>query len=401
MFRPDLDAVSVISSPRGPDAYPAPARAVLDRESSAAARAELKNWPGYQPTPLRSLTEIAVEVNVTEVLYKDEAGRFEFGSFKALGGAYEVLWAVARELGVTSGSQVTVAEVRRGGFRDAAANVRVVTATDGNHGRSVAWGAQKAGCHCRVYVHAQVSAERIASIARYGAEVIQVAGSYDDSVRDAAAYAQRVGALIVSDTSYPGYTELPRQAMAAYTLMTQEIIDELGDPPPTHVFVQAGCGGLAGSVCGLLWETYGAERPRFIIVEPTRAPCLYVSGAAGKPVDLAVEDESVMAGLSCGEISLIAWEILGPGVDNYVAIPDELVAPAMIRLAEGAGDGPIVAGESAVAGLAALTACRLDVTLSAQLGLDHNSRVLLLGTEGATDPSIYTQLVGRSPQEVR
>ncbi len=404
MVLTDLAAVAHVESTRGPDQLPADAAAIMNLEFSAAARAEIQSWPGYKPTPLHSLTTVASELGIGAVLYKDEAGRFDFGSFKALGGAYEVLWEVARQVGVALGQPVDVASVRLGQHRVEAAKVSVVTATDGNHGRSVAWGAQRAGCQCHIYVHAEVSPDRIASIESFGATVVQVDGNYDDSVRAAAAFAHDRGATIVSDTSYPGYVDLPRQAMAAYTLMTQEIVNELaatGDVLPTHVFVQAGCGGLAGSVCATLWQTYGAQRPRFVIVEPTMAPCLFESGAAGKPVDLNIENESIMAGLSCGEISHIAWTILEPGVDDYLAIPDELVAPAMRRLADGLGAGPIVAGESAVAGLAALTACGSDQALRERLGLDASSRVLLLGTEGATDPTIYRQLVGRDPEEVK
>ena len=397
----NLQETAHIPAERGPANYPPAARAVLDLAFSSPARAEIHAWPDYTPTPLRHLDELAAELGVAQILYKDEASRFGLGSFKALGGAYEVLFAVTEAVSTSLGTEVTMSDLRAGRHRDAAAAVSVVTATDGNHGRAVAWGAQQAGCTCRIYVHAQVSPARIDAIAAYGAEVIQVDGNYDESVRAAAADAERSGATIVSDTAYPGYVKLPRQAMAGYTIMVQEIVDALtGQPPPSHVFVQAGCGGLAAAVCSVLWETYADQRPRFVLVEPTKAPCLFASAEAGARVDFDITEESIMAGLSCGEVSLLAWEILEPGVDDYLAIPDSLIAPAMRRLAAGVDGQPIVAGESAVAGLAALTDICERRELAEALGIDGASRVLLFGTEGATDPTIYREVVGADPASV-
>ena len=164
--------------------------------------------------------------------------------------------------------------------------------------------------------------------------------------------------------------------------------------PPTHVFVQAGVGGLAAAVCAAMWQRLGPARPRFVIVEPTRAACLMATARAGRPTSVVLEEETVMAGLSCGEVSLLAWEVLSRGAADYITIGEEMVAPAMRLLAAGAaGGGPITAGESAVPGLIGLIGAAADPDLKAAIGLDESSRVLVFGCEGATDPAIYRRIV--------
>jgi len=198
-----------------------------------------------------------------------------------------------------------------------------------------------------------------------------------------------------------GYEELPRQVMAGYTVMTSEILGQIADRPPlTHVFVQGGVGGLAAAVCSHFWQAFGADRPRFVIVEPDRADCLFQSAVNDRPTTVKIHEDTIMAGLSCGEVSSLGWEILGTGCDDFMTISDDLVAPVMRQLADGSRDQPIVAGESAVAGLAGLIAARRSRKLSEALGLDEHSRILIIGTEGATDPEIYRSIVGRSASAV-
>lgn len=379
--------------------YPDALKSILSVEASATARAEIHQWDAYAPTPLQELAGLARDVGIDNIYYKDEASRFGLGSFKALGGAYEVLWVLSQEISRRSSKTVSLEDVRSGRYRDQTSSITVVSATDGNHGRSVAWGARNFGCGCRIYVHAEVSKARCDVIEACGATLVRVDGDYDDSVRACAREAEQNGWFIVSDTSYPGYMDLPRQAMAGYTVMVKEIVDAMnGRQPLTHVFVQAGCGGLATAVCGYLWEHHGADRPRFVVVEPVFAPCLYNAAENGPEDILVVQEESVMAGLSCGEVSRLAWKVLELCVDNFVAIPDATIAPVMQQLATGSGDDPpIVAGESAVAGLAALIACTRRSDLAAALALDEASRVLLIGSEGATDPEIYEAMVGTPP----
>lgn len=258
------------------------------------------------------------------------------------------------------------------------------------------------GCRCVIYVHETVSEGRCRAIAAFGAEVRRVPGTYDDAVRRAAADAAAHGWHVVSDTSYAGYTEIPRDVMQGYALMAEEALEQApAGLLPTHVFVQGGVGGLAASACSYLWERLAEARPRFVVVEPTKADCLYRSAVAGKPTPAEGALDTIMAGLACGEVSIEAWRILQAGADAFMTIDDESAAACMRLLATGLdGDTPVVAGESAVAGLAALLLASVDATARRRLGLSAESTVLVFGTEGATDPEVYCRIVGRTPEEV-
>lgn len=381
--------------------YPPALDNCLSRQQCHQAYDAIRQWPGYEPTPLRRLSGLAGDLGVAEVLYKDEGPRFGLGSFKALGGAYAVLRLLVREVEQRTGKPVHDREITDRQHDGLVSQITVATATDGNHGRSVAWGARQFGCGCKIYMHAGVSEERARAVEDYGAEVVRVNGNYDESVHQAAQDAAENGWFIVSDTSYEGYMELPRQVMAGYTVMTQEILSQLpGGQVPTHVFLQGGVGGLAAAVAAHLWQAFGADRPRVVIVEPTRADCLYQSAVSGVPTAVHITEETVMAGLSCGEVSQLAWQILSDGADDFMTIEDDLVAPAMRLLASGGAGEPVVAGESAVAGLAGLIAAAGQQALASALGLDGTSRILVIGTEGATDPAIYKALVGQDPDSI-
>lgn len=380
--------------------YPDTLNQILSRNQMQAARAEIRQWPGYAPTPLRKFDRLAAELNLGGIYYKDEALRFGLGSFKALGGAYAVLCKIADLLSASSGTLVTPADVRSGKHAAAASEITVVSATAGNHGRSVAWGAQQAGCNCRIYIHSGVDDGRKRALESYGAEVIRVAGDYDDSVPVAAADADANGWHVVSDTSYEGYTECPTNVMAGYSVMGEEALEQLGEGgPPTHIFAQTGCGGLAGGVSAQMWADLDAANPRMIVVEPERAACLAESARRGKLTGVKIEDESIMLGLSCGDVSVIAWDILAEGAGDYLTIP-EAASPASMRfLASGiAGGEKIVAGESAAAGLAALIGAARRPDLREALGLNEKSCVMLIGSEGATAPLIYEEIVGHPPE---
>ncbi|AZV94949.1 diaminopropionate ammonia-lyase [Bordetella sp. J329] len=381
-------------------------QAILGGEAFRRADAQIRRWPGYAPTPLRDLAGLAQAAGVRQILYKQEAHRFGLGSFKALGGAYAVSRLLLRELGQRLGrDDLGIDDLLSGKYRETTQDITVTCATDGNHGRSVAWGAERFGCQCVIYIHATVSEGRKTAIESYGAQVVRTPGNYDDSVRQAAEDAARLGRFVVSDTSYPGYMEVPKDVMQGYGVMADEALQQLtqsGDGGlPTHVFLQGGVGGLAAAVCAHFWEQLGARRPRFIVVEPDKAACLYESAKAGKPVAVHGELDTVMAGLACGEVSLLAWEILHPGVQAFLTVDDEAALDTVRLLADSPyGDAPLVAGESAVAGLAGALAALADPAARQALGLDANSRVLLFGSEGATDPVLYEQIVGRKPAEI-
>ncbi|MDP6266886.1 MAG: diaminopropionate ammonia-lyase [Arenicellales bacterium] len=382
-------------------ARPARVDSALDDQTCSRARAAITSWSNYAPTPLHSLPALAHEIGIGQLLYKDESTRFGLGSFKALGGAYAVLHSVAQEISVRGSTATDIKALMTGQLSEAAGEITVATATDGNHGRSVAWGAGNVGCKCVIYMHAEVSPGRQSAVEAFGAEVVRVPGDYGESARQAAQDAAANGWLLVSDTAWPGYTEIPRAVMAGYTVMSTEAMDQLPATTPTHVFVQGGCGGLAGAVCTDLWHRYESQRPRFVVVEPVPADCLFQSAVAGAVVNISVTRESVMGGLSCGEVSLLGWDILESGADHFLTIEDDAVGPLMKQLAQGRGDDPrIVAGEAAVAGLAGCIAARADADLCQTLALNEQSTVLVFGTEGATDPTVYRQLVGSAADDL-
>jgi diaminopropionate ammonia-lyase len=381
--------------------YGAQRRTVLSSAALTQAQAVITAWPGYAVTPLLALPDLARAAGVADILYKDEGSRFGLGSFKALGGAYAVACLLCRELSHRLGRSVSHEQLRsEPSLRQACGDITVTCATDGNHGRSVAWGAQMLGCRCVIYIHASVSEGRKAAIEGYGAQVVRTGGNYDDSVQHADRDARANGWFVISDTSYPGYLDVPREVMQGYQLMVHEAVSALAQWP-THVFVQAGVGGFAAAVCAYFWERSTGPRPVFVVVEPERADCLLQSARAGELVAVRGDLDTLMAGLACGEVSLLAWEILATGANAFCALPDQAAVDVMRLLAEPLGADPvIVAGESAVAGLAAALLVAQDPAARAALGMGPQSRVLLFGSEGDTDPELYRQLVGRSAAQV-
>jgi diaminopropionate ammonia-lyase len=378
-------------------------KAVLNAEGLDAARREIASWPDYGPTPLVGLPGLAAAAGLGQVWYKDEGSRFGLGSFKALGGAYAVCCLLRREVAARTGAaEVATADLLSGRYRDILSEITVCTATDGNHGRSVAWGARSFGCRCAIYIHATVSEGRKRAMEDLGAVVHRIEGNYDDSVHQAAAEAEANGWFVVSDTSYEGYMEVPRDVMHGYMVMADEMVHQLpAETPPTHVFVQGGVGGLAAALCARFWLHYGAARPRLFVVEPEAAACIFESAKAGHLVAVTGALDTMMAGLAAGEVSVLAWELLRPGADGFMTVPDPAAESLMRLLAEGVeGDPPVVAGESAVAGLAAALGTRTDAALAERLELGPDSRVLVVGTEGATDPELYREIVGRPAEEV-
>ncbi len=375
---------------------------VLGAADCEAARREISTWPGYAVTPLVGLTGLAAAAGLAKVWFKDEAGRFGLGSFKALGGAYAVSRILIEAVREATGKTIDTAGLLSGDYADVVSTVTVSCATDGNHGRSVAWGAQRFGCQCVIYIHATVSEGRKAAIERYGATVVRTAGNYDDSVRQAAEDAAKFGRIVVSDTSYPGYMDIPRFVMQGYTVLADEAIEQLpAGESPTHVFLQGGVGGFAAAVMARFWQRFGDKRPRFVIVEPDQAACILASFAKGEPTAVHGDLDTLMAGLACGEVSLLAWEVLEPAGDDALAIPDAAAVECMKLLAQGvAEDKPIVSGESGVTGLAGALVALQHPDVCRAIGLDKHSRILVISTEGATDPVLYRELVGRSAEEV-
>lgn len=383
--------------------YPAELSAIMNIAQAHQSRQWLSSWRGiHRPaTPLYDLPDAAARCQVGRLCLKDESVRSPLGSFKALGAPIALVRQILR-----LHPDFEPAAILTGRYAEALRGYTVISATDGNHGRALAAAAQDAGCRCVIVLHAHVSPEREQAIAAYGADIVRIAGNYDESVQEAARLAADHGWQVIADTSYDGYEDIPRDVMQGYGAIAEEIVEQTSAQRGragafTHVFLQGGVGGMAAGLASYFWEYHGPQRPCFISVEPAQADCLLQSAIQGRPAKATGTVDSVMAGLACGETSPLAWRFLQPCVDAFMTIEDEQAIEAMRTLAQGSErDTPIVAGESGVAGLAALEWLRSDPQRSEQVGLTAESRVLIISTEGATAPREYTRLVGQSAEQV-
>ncbi|WP_406857827.1 diaminopropionate ammonia-lyase [Alsobacter sp. KACC 23698] len=388
---------------RHPD-YRAPLHAV-DGETLGIAGADaierrLAHLPDHAPTPMRSLPGLAAALGIGALDVKDEGQRLGLGSFKALDGAYAVARLTLEAAQARLGRPLGDADLDAPEVRAVAGAMTFACATDGNHGRSVAQGARQVGARAVIFVHGGVSDERVAAIARFGARMVRVEGSYDDSVVEAARVAAEQGWTVVSDTSWDGYERIPGLVMQGYTAIVREALSQW-PARPTHVFVQAGVGGIAAAVAAHLWLALGDERPIFTVVDPARAACIVEAARAGRAVRVAHGEPTVMAMLECYEPSPLALRVLFRAADAFMTVEDDDAVAAMRTLARPpGGDPPIVAGESGGAGLAGLMAALRDPEARHALKLGPKSRVWLINTEGATDPGRYAELVGASPEAI-
>lgn len=372
----------------------------LGVEAALAVERFLQHREGTAPTPMVSLPAVARRLDVGSIYVKDEGQRLGLGSFKALGGAYAVIQIVLELASQRWGRPVDISEWRSPEVATVASGMTVTCATDGNHGRSVAQGAQLVGANCVVFVHAGVSEARCRAIARYGARIERVQGNYDDSVASASKIAAERGWIVVSDTSWPGYERIPHLVMQGYTALPREALGAL-PKPPTHVFIQAGVGGIAAATAAYFSLVFGNDRPFFTVVEPAQAACLLESARAGQIVQVPHDRPTVMAMLECYEPSLVAWRILTRVADAFMTVEDDEAVAMMKELAFPVdGDPAIVAGESGAVGLAGLAKVAGEPALRAEIGLDSNACVFLINTEGATDPALYEKLVGTRPEHV-
>ncbi len=363
-----------------------PRRDAADCEflNAADALAFHRTLPGYEPTPLVGLPRAARELGIGALFVKDESRRFGLKAFKALGASYAMHRWLAQN--------------------PAAGPLTFCAATDGNHGRAVAWTARRLGHSAVVYMPADSAPARVADIRAERARVVLVEGTFDDCVRRCAEDAKALGMQAVSDTAYPGYVDIPRWILLGYQTIFRELEGSLHQPAPAGprvdlVVLQAGVGGLAAAGAAYYARRYGGSRPRLVCVEPLEAACCLESAEAGERRPASGSQRTIMAGLSCGEVSPVAWPILRDVVDVFVSVSDAYAEEAM-RLYAREG---IVSGESGAAGLAALISLTRSPGLRAAgsaLGLGSRTRALALNTEGDTDPEGYRRVVGRTSLEV-
>jgi diaminopropionate ammonia-lyase len=318
---------------------------------------------GHGPTPLYALPALAARLGVGEIRVKDESQRFGFGAFKALGGVFAV-------------HEYVLAHRDR-----PPADIVFTTASSGNHGRSVALGAQSVGARCTIFLPKFTSAEKEAAIRARSADVIRIDGDYDTAVAECRRQAGDKGWTVISDTSWEGYETVPRDVMRGYTMLVDEILRQW-PAGPTHLFVQAGVGGLAAAVIGYFWAAM-PHRPVSVIVEPESADCWFQSNRVGRPAPASGAADTVMGGLACREISPLTWPVLGVGTDWFMTIAEDQVMPARKLYAHPTdGDPALASGPSGCAGLAGLMRVAGNPAAMQALGLDETSRVLLINSEG-------------------
>lgn len=373
----------------------------IGTEVTAKVRAFHKSFPQYQLTPLHSLEALAKSMGVNAIWVKDESYRFGLNAFKVLGGSYAIGKYLAERLD-TPLEDLSFEKLKSKDMKEKMGDITFVTATDGNHGRGIAWAARELGQKAVVYMPKGSSQIRLDNIKNEGAEASITELNYDDAVRLADRYAQDHGGVLVQDSSWEGYMDIPTWIMQGYATLVDEAVAQIkamGEDRPTHVFLQAGVGSFAGSILGYLVSAFGEDYPVTVIVEPDDAACLFKSIRIGDGEPHAVTGDmpTIMAGLACGEPSLVAWGVLRDYADGYLSCPDAVAAKGMRILGNPLqGDPQVISGESGAVGmgvLSLLTSSPEYKDLAAQLKLDAHSKILIISTEGDTDPENYRSVV--------
>ena len=344
----------------------------LSKKDIDDAYTKISNWKGYSPTPLVELNKLSKELNLNKIFYKDESKRFDLKSFKALGGAY----AVEK---VTKGNK----------------DIVVATATAGNHGRSVAWGAKRLGLKCKIFISEYVTDARGEVMSDLGADVIKVKGNYESSLIECIKQSTKNNWQIIQDVAWKEYITVPKYTMAGYAVMMKEIVDQLDHNKISHIILQAGVGGMAGAMIAGV-ARYLKNIPITVVVEPDSAACVLESIRTGKIEKIDIIRESLMGGMSCGEVSLVPWEILKNSVKYCISLPDDDIAKTMKLLGNANfSDEKIIAGENSTPGVISLISSCENGKIKEKMQLNKNSNVLLIGCEGDTDKEMYQKLVNQ------
>ena len=368
-------------------------------KNSEKVRAFHQSFPEYSVTPLVNLSHLAQELGVASIHVKDESYRFGLNAFKVLGGSYTIGCYLAEKLGVDI-SELPYEKLASDEIRRQIGDVTFVTATDGNHGRGIAWTANRLHQKSVVYMPKGSAKERLDNIRALGADASITDLNYDEAVRLANENAQKYGWVMVQDTAWEGYEKIPTWIMQGYTTMAAEAVEQLKGEKPTHIFLQAGVGAMSGGVTGFFADLYkDEEQPIITIVEPNKADCIYRTAKAndGKLHFVTGSMDTIMAGLACGEPCTIGWQVLHDHADNFVSMPDYVAAEGMRILSSPlAGDPRVVSGESGAStfGFVAEVLRNPNLTwLKEQLKLDADSRILCFSTEGDTDRENYRRIV--------
>ena len=381
--------------------------AFLSQEEIKSVRNFHATIEGYKATPLVSLDDLAKGLGVSRIYVKDESYRFGLNAFKGLGATYAIAKLICEKLDVDINS-ISFDYLKSPEVAEKIKDMVFVTATDGNHGRAVAWAATQLGCKSIVYMPKGSSIRRLQHIKDAGADVSITDVNYDEAVRIAKRKAEEIGGYVIQDTAWEGYEKVPNWICQGYTTMAYEAIDQMkleGITKPTHLFLQAGVGSFAGAVLGYYANVFKGELPITTIVEPENAATIYKSALTndGEPHAVTGDLETIMAGLACGEPNVVTWEILRDFAKAYVSCPDYVAARGMRILANPVGnDKKVISGESGAVGLG-LVSLLLEreelKELKDQLQLDENSVILCFSTEGDTDPEHYNKVVydGKNP----
>lgn len=375
--------------------------AFLSADEIAKSKAFHASFPEYSETPLQRLDNLAERLKVGGIYVKDESYRFGLNAFKVLGASFAIAKYLAERLNMDIG-ELNYSRLCSPEIREKLGEITFVTATDGNHGRGVAWAARKLGQKSVVYMPKGSSLTRLENIRSEGAEASITELNYDEAVRLAAAKAKECGWIVVQDTAWEGYEDIPAWIMQGYGTIAAEALEALnqqGIEKPTHIFLQAGVGSFAAAITGYFAEAFGCAKPKTVIVEPNLADCLYQSALQGdgKPRNVTGDMPTIMAGLACGEPNTIGWEILRDSSEMFFSCPDEVTAYGMRILGSPLkSDNRVISGESGAVTMGLLAALVEDNSLLAarrSLGLDENSHILLISTEGDTDPEKYLSIV--------
>ena len=367
------------------------------RDASGSAHSFHKTFPDYIPTPLIELAGIARHLGVNKIWLKDESSRFGLNAFKVLGASYAVAKLIAEMFNISE-KELSYSIFTKTSIREKVKNLILVTATDGNHGRGVAWTAKQIGCKSVVYMPKGTKQSRFNNIKSLGADVYIIDGNYDDASNLARENAEKFGWILVQDSSWAGYEKIPLWIMQGYLTLMHESFEQLHGEIPTHVFVQCGVGSLPAAVQAYLVNQFGNDRPLLAVVEPTDAACVYESFAVGNGNvhTLTNEIHTIMAGLACGTPSKLAWEIMRDYSNFFITCDDDTTIDGMNILAKGIyGDEKIVSGESGAVTTGLIHKPLSDSAyrqLAEKLKLNSDTKIFLISTEGDTDPEMYKNI---------